>query len=108
MPSKPLIVFNTCPDADSARRIAALLVERQLAACVSIVSGVESVYRWQGRVEHDNEQLLLIKCSSDSYEALQQALQQAHPYELPEILAVPLEAGLPAYLDWINDNSRKP
>lgn len=108
MNTEQLIVLNTCPAADSARRIAATLVERQLAACVTIINGVESVYEWQGKIESDTECLLVIKCSRDAYTALEQVLQALHPYELPEIVAVPIKAGLPAYLDWINNNSKRP
>jgi periplasmic divalent cation tolerance protein len=108
METKPQLVLNTCPDAETARRIAAALVERNLAACVNIIPGVESVYRWQGKVETDSEHLLLIKCSRDAYPALEQAVTELHPYELPEIVAVPIEAGLPGFLDWINNNSKQP
>jgi periplasmic divalent cation tolerance protein len=108
METKQQLVLNTCPDAGTARRIAAALVERQLAACVNIIAGVESVYRWQGKVESDSEHLLVIKCSRDAYPALEQALAELHPYELPEIVAVPIEAGLPGFLDWINNNSKQP
>lgn len=108
MTAEQLIVLNTCPDADTARRIAGALVERGLAACVNIIKGVESVYEWRGKIETDTECVLLIKCSRSAYPDLEQALQSLHPYELPEIVAVPIEAGLPAYLDWINDNSKLP
>lgn len=108
MNKKHLIVLNTCPDAETARRIAGALVERRLAACVNIVAGIESVYQWQGKVASDNEYLLVIKSNHDCYAALEQTLQALHPYELPEIVAVPIEIGLPAYLDWINNNSKRP
>ena len=101
-------MFNTCPDAGTARRIATALVERRLAACVNIIAGVQSVYRWQDKVETGNEHLLVIKCSSDAYAALEQAVTELHPDELPEIVAVSIKAGLPGFLDWINNNSRQP
>lgn len=98
------IVLSTCPDAATARTIATALVERGLAACVNIVPGVESVYRWQGKVEQGSELLLLIKSRADAYATLEQAILELHPYELPEIVALPLAAGLPAYLGWIGAN----
>lgn len=103
------IVLNTCPDTASARAIATALVERGLAACVNIVPGIESVYRWQGRVEQGQELLLIIKSNAEHYAALEQTILELHPYELPEIVALPLTAGLPAYLAWIDASlDRKP
>jgi periplasmic divalent cation tolerance protein len=100
------IVFNTCPDMEAARDIAEELVMRQLAACVNIIPGVESVYRWQGEIESGNECLLVIKTRATCYSELEQAIKALHPYELPEIVAVPIETALPAYLDWINENTK--
>lgn len=108
MTGKQQIVLNTCPDRETARRLAAALVERKLAACVNIIPGLESFYEWQGKVENDAEVLLLIKIDAACYAEVEQALLTLHPYELPEIVAVPIEAGLPAYLDWINSNSKRP
>jgi periplasmic divalent cation tolerance protein len=96
-----LLVFTNLPDRASAERLADLLLEQQLAACVSILAPCRSVYRWKGAVQHDEEHPMLIKTSAERYEALEQALRQGHPYELPEIIAVPIERGLPAYLDWV-------
>ena len=101
-----LICFCTCPDAASAERIATALVQERLAACVNIVSGLRSVYRWQDQVEAADEVLLLIKTHADTYPALQARLLALHPYELPELLAVEAAAGLPAYLDWVAENAR--
>ena len=95
-----LLCLNTCPDADTARRIADALVDARLAACVSVLPGVHSTYRWQGSVERAEEVLLLIKTTRDALPALQARLPALHPYELPELLAVEA-AGLPACLDWI-------
>ncbi len=74
-----------------------------MAACVNILPGIRSVYRWQGKLESAQEILLLIKSHSQAYPALEQLIQRLHPYELPEIIAVPVENGLPAYLDWISE-----
>lgn len=79
-----------------------MLVQEQLAACVNIVGGMQAVYRWHGQMEQTTECLLLIKGRSDQYERIQQRLLDLHPYELPEILAVPVTAGLPAYLAWLS------
>ena len=96
-----LLVFTNLPDRASAERLADLLLEQRLAACVNILAPCRSVYRWKGAVQHDDEHPLLIKTSAERYGALEQALSQGHPYELPEIIAVPIEQGLPAYLDWV-------
>ena len=103
MPADAHIVINTCPDTETAQRIAASLVEENLAACVNIIDNVRSVYRWQGRLQNDGEVLLLIKSPVSRFSALQDWLQELHPYELPEIVAVPITDGLPGYLSWINN-----
>jgi periplasmic divalent cation tolerance protein len=96
-----LLVFTNLPERAAAERIADLLVEKNLAACVNILAPCRSVYRWKGAVQHDEEHPLLIKTTRERYPALEQALRGAHPYELPEIIAVPIERGLPAYLEWV-------
>jgi periplasmic divalent cation tolerance protein len=101
MSFQPLLVYCTCPDHDTALRIAQALVDQHLAACVNVVPGLTSVYRWQGQRETALEVLLLIKTQQAVYPELEAALLALHPYELPEIIAVPIEAGLPAYLSWI-------
>ena len=95
-----LLCLSTCPDTATAQRIADALVDARLAACVSVLPGVHSTYRWQGAVERTEEVLLLIKTTRDALDALQARLPDLHPHELPELLAVEA-AGLPAYLDWI-------
>lgn len=107
MTTRHQIVLCTCPEATSARTIAATLVERGLAACVNIVPGIESIYRWQGQLQHDNELLLIIKTDMNSYPALEEAILALHPAELPEIVAVPLSAGLPAYLEWLDSSLKQ-
>lgn len=96
-----LLVITHLPDAESAGRLAATLVERRLAACVNILAPCRSVYRWNGQVEAAAEVPLLIKTGAARYAALEAAIRAAHPYELPEIVAVPLAQGLPAYLAWV-------
>ncbi|MBI4985064.1 MAG: divalent-cation tolerance protein CutA [Rhodocyclales bacterium] len=96
-----LLVLTTLPDAETARALAERLVERRLAACVNILAPCRSVYRWQGRIEDATEVPLLIKTSAARYAALEAALRAEHPYELPEIVAVPLAGGLPEYLAWV-------
>ena len=101
MPTTALLVLCNTPDADCAAQIAQTLVERRLAACVNILAPCQSVYRWQGKIEHAAEVPLLIKTTRARYAELQATLAEAHPYELPEIIAVPLHEGLPAYLAWV-------
>lgn len=96
-----LIVFTTLPDADHAAALAARLVEERLAACVNILAPCTSVYRWEAQIETTVEVPLLIKTSAARYAALEAAIRAHHPYELPEVVAVPVERGLPAYLDWV-------
>ncbi len=98
------LVLSTCPDADTAARIARALVEERLAACVGALPGLVSTYRWQGRVEQAGEVQLLIKTSAGRLDALVARLAQLHPYELPEILAVEA-GGLPAYLAWVAEQT---
>ena len=96
-----LLLFSTCPDRACAERIADALVGQRLAACVNILPGVGSVYRWQGAIERADEVLLLIKTTRERYPALEAALTAVHPYELPELVAVEAAAGLPGYLAWV-------
>ncbi|MDH5246131.1 MAG: divalent-cation tolerance protein CutA [Betaproteobacteria bacterium] len=96
-----LLVLTSLPDRATAERLADALIERRVAACVNILAPCRSVYRWQGKVQHEEEHPLLIKTSSDRFPALEAAIRDCHPYELPEIIAVPIERGLPAYLAWI-------
>lgn len=102
MPSDFVIVYCTCPDKDTAKKLAHLLVSQQLAACVNILPGITSVYTWQGQIESTQEHLLLIKSRNTHYPALETCLFKHHPYEVPEIIAVPIERGLPEYLEWVD------
>jgi periplasmic divalent cation tolerance protein len=99
----PQLVFSTCPDAKSAEAVAETLVAEGLAACVNVVSGLRSVYRWHGKLEKADEHLLLIKSTSSNFSALCRRIRELHPYELPEVLAVPISDGLPEYLSWIEN-----
>ena len=101
-----LLVVTNLPDRESAEKLAALLIERRLAACVNILAPCSSVYRWQGEIQHDEEHPLLIKTAQDRYAELEASIRANHPYELPEIIAVPLTYGLPAYLHWVESETR--
>jgi periplasmic divalent cation tolerance protein len=103
-----LLVLTNCPDEESANAIALALVEERLAACVNILPRVQSVYRWQGAVESATEIPLFIKSTATNYPALEAAIRNRHPYQVPEIIALPVERGLPAYLDWIASETTQP
>lgn len=96
-----LLVLCNLPDVELARQVARELVERRLAACVNLLPAVESTYRWQGQIDTASEVPILIKTSRHAYPALEAALQELHPYDLPEIIALPAAAGLAAYLSWV-------
>lgn len=96
-----LLVLTNLPDRAAAERLADMLVEKRLAACVNILAPCRSVYRWKGAVQHDEEHPMLIKTTAERYPELENALRAGHPYELPEIVAVSIEHGLPAYLEWV-------
>lgn len=103
MPEEICLVFVTCP-RDRAEALAGVLVEARHAACVNVVPQIGSVYRWKGEVQRDDEALLLIKTRADRFEALRQAVLKHHPYELPEVIAVKLDAGHAPYLQWVGEN----
>jgi len=96
-----LLVLTNLPDRATAEKLAEALVRKRVAACVNILAPCRSVYRWKGAVQHDEEHPVLIKTTRERYAALEAAIREAHPYELPEIVAVPIERGLPAYLAWV-------
>lgn len=95
------IVLTTCPDQAIAEQIAQALVAEGLAACVNILPAMHSIYTWKGKMESTTEHLLLIKSQTRRYPAIQDRLRALHPYELPEIIAVPITHGLPDYLAWL-------
>ena len=96
-----LLVLTNLPDLASAQDLALHLIEQRLAACVNVLPVCRSVYRWQGKIEHTEEVPVVIKTTNQRYAALESAIRERHPHELPEIIAVPLTAGLPVYLNWI-------
>lgn len=103
-----LLVLTNLPDDASANALAAHLIEARLAACVNILAPCRSVYRWEGKTETASEVPLLIKTTTARYADLQAAIQKQHPYELPEIIAVPLQHGLPDYLAWVAAETTQP
>jgi len=96
------LILSTCPTRDSAEKIATLLVEGRLAACVQRLP-IESTYLWQGKVVHGAEVALLIKSKAEHFDEVAATIREHHDYELPEIISLPITAGLPGYLQWIND-----
>src|SRR5262245_38282646 len=106
-PDEVLLVLTHLPDRDVAERLANVLVDEKVAACVNVLGACTSVYRWQGAVEKAEEIPLLIKTTPMRYAALEAVIRRLHPYELPEIIAVPLAQGLPGYLQWVADETRE-
>lgn len=99
----PVILLTTFPDVDTARQIGTMLVERKLAACVNLLPGAESLYRWDGRTRSDSEILAVVKSTERAREALEMALIDAHPYDVPECLFIPVTHASRAYAGWILD-----
>ena len=104
--SEGLVALSTVAGAEDAERIARALVEGGLAACVNVIPEVLSIYRWKGRVEREHERLLVIKTTRDRFEALREALVQLHPYEVPELIALSIQAGHEPYLAWLEEGCR--
>src|SRR5689334_25381424 len=100
-----LLVLTNLPDRLAAEKLADQLIEKQVAACINILAPCRSLYRWKGAVQHDEEHPMLIKTTEARYAELEQAIRAGHPYELPEIIAVPIGRGLPAYLDWVSSET---
>jgi periplasmic divalent cation tolerance protein len=101
MSAKALVVLTTCGSDEDADRLARLVVERRLAACVNAISGVSSTYRWRGEVQRDRETLLIVKTTTAQFGALESTLRAESRYELAEVIALPVGAGSAAYLDWL-------
>jgi periplasmic divalent cation tolerance protein len=102
---EPILVFTNLPDRAAAMDLARKLVDERLAACVNVMADCTSVYRWEGRNESVSEVPVLIKTLAQHYARLEQLIKTVHPYELPEIIAVPISSGLPAYLKWIAEET---
>ena len=104
MSSDCRLVLTTAGSKEEAHKIARALLERRLAACVNIVGGVESIYRWKGAVETAEEWLLIVKTTAAAFERVRDAIQELHSYELPECITLPIEAGSRDYLNWIGES----
>jgi periplasmic divalent cation tolerance protein len=102
-----LVVLCTCPDSATAESLATGLVENRLAACVNILPEIRSIYRWQKEVQQDTETLLVVKTSREAYPRLESWLIDHHPYDVPEVLALPIDRGAPNYLDWVIQETMK-
>ena len=108
MESQPLVVYCTSPDQTTAERIPEAPVAGRLAACANVVPGLISIYRWQGQVRREAELLLIIKTRGVVYSLLEARIRELHPYEVPEIVALPIQAGAAEYLGWLADSTGAP
>ena len=106
MPENHIVMLCTVPDRPAGERIAQALVDERLAACVNLVPGLTSIYRWQGKVEKEAECLLIIKTVAARFEAIRERIKILHPYDLPEIIALPISKADDAYLRWLTDNTQ--
>ncbi|NNE90050.1 MAG: divalent-cation tolerance protein CutA [Verrucomicrobiales bacterium] len=97
------VVLSTFPDLEKARQIGTTLVESQLAACVNLIPQIESIYAWKGEIQRDSEVLALIKTTEAGFDALEKKLADLHPYDVPEIVALPVTAGGETYLKWVRE-----
>ena len=107
MENRALLVLTTVPDTATAERIAQVLVEARLAACVNVLPGVESIYRWQGAVTRSAELQLLIKTTTERYASVEEAIRMHHPYDVPEVIAVPVDTASSTYLRWLFEETRE-
>jgi periplasmic divalent cation tolerance protein len=104
---EPLLVLTNLPDLASAEKLARALIETRAAACVNVLAGCRSIYRWQDAVEVADEIPLLIKTSAANYPEIEAVVRAQHPYAVPELIAIPITHGLPAYLDWVAKETEK-
>lgn len=104
MAEKVLLALSTFPDAETARKISNQLIEEKLAACANILPAIESIYRWKGKIETGNEVIVFFKTSEDRQSVFQEKLRSLHPYEVPEIVFIPVVGGLPEYLRWVAES----
>ncbi len=100
-----VVVLTTLPSAEDARSLVRSLVTDRLVACGTILDHARSIYRWRGKLEETSEALVILKTHSSCWDELQSTIQKLHPYDVPELLALPVEAGLPAYLDWVAEQT---
>ena len=106
MTSTHYIALTTCPNSEVATQLAQACIENKLAACVNIIPAIQSIYRWKGKIEQDNESLLLMKTNKDNLKQLDEFIQQNHPYDVAEFITLNIESGSQAYLDWITQSLR--
>jgi periplasmic divalent cation tolerance protein len=104
--TEAVVVLVTCPSAEKAAEIARALVEERLAACGNVVPGIRSIYRWEGKVHDDGEALLVLKTARGRFDELRRRVETLHPYQVPEVIALLVEAGHASYLDWIAESTR--
>jgi periplasmic divalent cation tolerance protein len=97
------LLITTCPNSEIANKLAQTLLENHLAACINIIPHIQSVYEWEGKIVTDAEVLLLIKTRRERYVAIEQTLLEEHPYDVPELIVLPIETGLPSYLAWLDN-----
>jgi periplasmic divalent cation tolerance protein len=102
-----IVVFVTCGSEEEALKIARALVEEKLAACANMVSPLRSIYRWDGKIWDEKEWLLIIKTQQSTFEDLSKRVKALHSYSVPEIIALPIVEGSPAYLNWIEENTKR-
>jgi len=105
MSTDAIAILCTAPDAESAKRIASALVEERLAACVNLVPGLTSYFRWEGKVQREKEVLLVIKTRRAGFDAVAARVKALHPYTVPELIALPIDASTPDYLAWLTENT---
>ena len=106
MAERVLLALSTFPDRETAQRVSNQVVTEKFAACANILPAVESIYRWKGKVETENETLVIFKLGEDRQSAFQEKVRSLHPYEVPEIIFFPVSNGLPEYLHWVADSCR--
>ena len=100
-----IVIYCNVPDEVLAEKMARVLVERGLAACVNLLPEMRSIYRWQGKIEEARERTLVIKTLSKNYATIESSILELHPYDVPEVIAIPIVQGLPAYLTWLTNES---
>ena len=104
--TKSILVLSTFPETASVKSVAETLVNEKLAACVNVIPGVQSIFRWQDKIDNANENILIIKTKDSLYDELEVRIKELHQYELPEIISVPIDKGLNKYLDWISESTK--